>query len=85
MKRIIISENQFKRLMVLEANNDGAPTFDDTDIKEYPGSEVSATANITDIDGDMKYGDPTPTDKVQRSISPQSWWNSRNGSRVNFH
>lgn len=83
MKRIIISENQFNRLM--EANSEDAPTFDNTDIKEYPGSEVSTTAHVTDPDGDIKYGKQPTTDKVQRSISPQSWWNSRNGSRINFH
>ena len=79
MKRIIMSEAQFQRLM--EITNGDAPTFD-SNVKEYQGSEVFATTNVTDMEGNPEFGDPQMTDKFSQSLSPQSYWNSRNRRRI---
>lgn len=59
MKRIIITEEQLQ--MLSETPLIGGYG----DVKEYPGSEVSATSNVTDTNGEVEYGKPKMTDKVQ--------------------
>ena len=82
MKVIKLNENQFYKLMEsnIESNLAG---FSNSDLKEFPGSEVSTTAHTTELDGDEKYGNPTTTDKISKEIAPQNFWfNSSRGSRV---
>lgn len=76
MKTIRINESQFHRL--LEVNGSEAPSFEGGDIKEFPGSEVSATSNITDVEGNPKYGKPKHTDKVQNSLTTQNYFDNIN-------
>lgn len=76
MKTIRINESQFNRL--LEVNGNEAPSFEGGDIKEFPGSEVSATSNITDVEGNPKYGKPKHTDKVQNSLTTQNYFGNIN-------
>lgn len=67
MKRIIITEDQFRRLC------EEAPTLNGGDLKQCPGSEVSATANVSNADGDLEYGKPKDTDHGPGSdLAPQS-------------
>lgn len=68
--RIIVTEDQFKRLM----ESEGAPDFNDGDILEFPGSTVSPTATVHDSDGDPKYGKPfrTGADRVAKKLSNQN-------------
>ena len=69
MKNIIITEAQFNRLF--EAS---VPAFDNGDVAEYQGSQVSTTATVHGSDGDAKYGKPTTTDKVAKSMTSQNYW-----------
>lgn len=82
MKTIRINEAQFKRL--LEINGSEAPSFEGGDIKEFPGSEVSATENISDSEGNVKYGKPKTTDKVQNSLTTQNYWGNLNKRTIRF-
>lgn len=68
--RIIISEEQFKHLIESEL----APNFNGGDLHEYPGSEVSPTANVTKPNGEEEYGKPmnTGTDRVAKKMSVQN-------------
>lgn len=73
MKRtIIVTEAQFKKL--IEATSPLAPNFDNGDVKEYPGSEVSTTANVTDADGIPQYGKMPTADEIQNSLAIQNFW-----------
>lgn len=76
MKTIRINESQFNRL--LEVNDSDVPSFDGGDIKEFPGSEISATTNITDVEGNPKYGKPKTTDKIQNSLTTQNYFGNIN-------
>lgn len=80
MRRIIVNESQFKRLM--EVGSHEAPTFDGGDIKEYPSHEVFTTSNVSTDDEDLKYGDPTTADDIQQTMTPQNYWYGRNGARL---
>lgn len=81
MKRIKLNENQFIKL--IEASSNSAPDFTNGDLKEYPNSEVSTTANVTNSDGDLEYGKPVDTDKIQKTLAIQNFWaNGRRGSRT---
>lgn len=82
MKLIKLTESQFKTL--LEANGVSAPDFEGGDLKEYPGSEVSATANVTNQDGELEYGKPTDMDKIQKTLAIQNYWaNAHNRGKSN--
>lgn len=65
--RIKITEEQLKRLLE-------TPTLNNGDVLEYPGSTVSPTANVTDPEGDYKYGKPlkTGSDRVAKKMSTQN-------------
>ena len=81
MKSIKLTESQFKNL--LEANGNESPNFNGGDLKEYPGSEVNTTANVTTQDGDKEYGKPVNTDDIQKTLAIQNYWaNAHNGARV---
>ena len=77
MKLIKLTESQFSSL--LEAAVGNAPDFNGGDIKEYPSSEVSTTANVTNANGEIEYGKPTTTDKISDTLSIQNFW--ANGCR----
>lgn len=79
MRRIKLTESQFKNL--LESNSIGAPDFQGGDIKEYPGSEVSTTSNVTNQNGEIEYGEPTDTDKIQKTLTLQNYWANR-GNKI---
>lgn len=80
MKLIKLTESQFKTL--LESNGASAPDFKGGDLKEFPGSEVSTTANVTNQDGRLEYGKPIDTDMVQKTLTIQNYWaNSMNRSK----
>jgi hypothetical protein len=81
VKKITITEEQLHRLF--EENTASGPTLNGGDLKEYPGSEVMTNANVTDSDGDLKYGKPKTADKVQKDICNNSFWaNPTRGIRV---
>ena len=69
MKNIIITEAQFNRLF-----ETSAPSFDNGDVVEFPGSQISTTATVHDSDGEAKYGKMPTTDKVSKSMTPQNYW-----------
>lgn len=77
--KIFITEQQFNFLIETETT---APTLDGGDLKEYPGSEVSPTTNITTPNGDKTYGKPMKTgaDRVAKKTSTQN--NYINGKAV---
>lgn len=72
MKIIRLNENQLFKL--LESNSNSAPNFNNGDVKEYNGSEVMTTANVTSPDGEEEYGKPTDADKIQKSMAMQNFW-----------
>lgn len=77
MKHIIINEHQFSILM----ENEAAPDFEDGDIKEYSGDEISTTATVQDDEGNPKYGKMHDTDQLGNFLTNQNWWLA--GSRRN--
>lgn len=83
MKTIKLTESQFNRLM--EANGSGAPNFNGGDLKEYLGSEVSTTANISNQDGEMEYGKPMTTDELQDDMTVQNFWASLQNGRKSMY
>lgn len=68
--KIKITEEQFRYLIESEL----APNFNGGDLHEYPGSEVSPTANISTPDGEKEYGRPMNTgiDRVSKKMSVQN-------------
>ena len=43
------------------------PNFNGGDLKEYPGSEVSTTANETNQDGELEYGHMPTSDEFAKT------------------
>lgn len=81
MKIIKLTESQFNTL--LEANGVSAPNFDGGDLKEFPGSEVSTTSNITNQDGELEYGHMPTSDEFAKTQTIQNYWaNAHKGARV---
>ena len=72
MKLIKLTESQLKTL--LEANGVTAPNFDGGDLKEFPGSEVSTTANVTNQDGELEYGKQPTSDELAKIHTIQNYW-----------
>lgn len=72
MKIIKLTESQFKNL--LEANGVSAPNFEGGDIKEFPGSEVSTTSNVTSQDGELEYGKQPTSDEFAKIQTIQNYW-----------
>lgn len=68
--KIRITEEQFKMLLETELST----TLNGGDLREYPGSEVSPTANVTKPNGELEYGKPmnTGTDRVAKKLSNQN-------------
>ena len=62
MKTIRLLESQAQRLFELTTIGDDAPN----NVQEYPGSTVSATANIQDTEGNPTFGHQPTADEVQR-------------------
>ena len=80
MKIIKLNESQFQR--IFEGQNGNIPAFNGGDLKEYPGSEVSTTTNITNSNGELEYGEQPTTDDFADQLTPQNyylngWRNSR--------
>jgi len=69
MKTIKLLESQATRLFELTTIGDDTPN----NIEEYPSATVAATANVQDTDGNVTFGKPKTTDKVQRDLSNQSF------------
>lgn len=81
MKKIKINESQLNK--IFEANGVSIPNVDNSDLKEFPGSEVNVTSNVLSPNGDLEYGNPTNTDKIQKTLTIQNYWaNAKNGARV---
>lgn len=72
MKIVRLNENQLIKL--LESNTNSAPNFNNGDVKDFVGSEVTTTANVTTPDGETEYGKPTDTDKLQKTMAMQNFW-----------
>jgi len=70
MKTIRLTESQLHRL--IETSSTNVPNFDNGDIKDYNGYEVTATSNVTNQDGEKEYGKPTTTDKFQSNLTTQN-------------
>ena len=73
MKVIKLNESQFQRL--IEGNNE-APSFNNGDIKEYPGSEISTTTTITNANGDTEYGEQPTSDEFANQQTTQNYYAS---------
>jgi len=73
MKVIKLNESQFQRL--IEGNNE-VPSFNNGDIKEYPGSEISTTTTITNADGDTEYGEQPTSDEFANQQTTQNYYAS---------
>ena len=67
--------------MLVNLIEDGVPDYDDGDIKEYPGSEVSTTTTIHDSDGSPEYGEMPTTDEIGNELTPQGWMASHRAGR----
>lgn len=82
MKIIKLNESQFQR--IFEGNTNGnVPSFNGGDIKEYPGSEVSTTSNITNSNGELEYGEQPTTDDFADQQTTQNYYaNGLKNSRI---
>ena len=81
MKTIHLTESQFIRLM--ESNGISYPNYEGGDLKEFPGSEVFTTCNVTNSNGELEYGKPVDTDDVQDDLTIQNYWAAtRTGSHT---
>ena len=70
MKTIKLNEAQMNRLFEYTSSLGGdSPST----VQEFPGSTVSATANIDDSNGEVTYGSPKTMDKVQHDFTNQSF------------
>lgn len=73
MKVIKLTESQFHRLF----ESSLAPSFDDDDVKEYNGSEVSTTANVHDANGNLNYGHMPNSDEFADTQTYQGFLNGQ--------
>jgi hypothetical protein len=69
MRTIRLTESQLHRLIEKVI---GAPNFENGDVKEYNGSEVTTTCNVTNQDGEKEYGKPLTTDKFGSNLTTQN-------------
>ena len=80
MKTIKLNEKQLFKL--IETKGVSAPSFDNGDICEFPGSQVTTTSNVHNADGDIEYGKQPTSDDVQDMLALQNFWaNGRRGTR----
>lgn len=70
MKKIKITESQLHKIFEL---NISLGSDSPSEVQEYPGSTVSTTANYEDADGNVRYGKPKITDKIQNDITNQNF------------
>ena len=83
MKIIMISESQFNKLM--EGEGACIPSFNGGNMKKYIGSEVSTTANVTNADGELEFGEqPTSDDFANQQAIQNIFTNGLKNSRVRF-
>lgn len=73
MKKIKLTEAQF-HLLLKEAAASKAPDFKGGDIVEYPGSEVTTTAPVTNQNGDKEYGKLPTGDEVDKMMPNNDAW-----------
>lgn len=66
MKIIKIHESQLQKIVENEINP--------STVKEYPGSEVSTTSNVTDTNGEITFGEQPTTDDFANQQTPQSFF-----------
>jgi len=66
MKRIILTESQFRRLMEVSE-------YDGGNLKEYPGSTVGLSTIVHDDEGDIEMGDDTNSDRIGRFQTHQAF------------
>lgn len=71
MKLIKLTESQFRTLI---GESGEAPSFDGGDLKEFGGSEVFTTANVTNADGEEEYGEMPTSDDFANTQTPQNWY-----------
>lgn len=83
MKIIKLNEEQFTK--IFESEDTSAPSFDGGDVKEYLGSEVSTSANVTDANGKKEYGQEPTTDKIAKQLALQNFWASSLRSSQKLH
>lgn len=76
MKVIKLNENQFFALLESAITSSNQNILQTSDLKEFPGSEVSATSNTSDQNGELEYGNPqaSTTDHVQKMMSYNNRW-----------
>lgn len=73
MKIIKLQENQFQR--IFEGDNKTiAPSFNNGDIKEYPGSEVSTSTHLTNSNDELEYGEQPTTDDFANQQTTQNYY-----------
>ena len=68
MKKIKITENQYKRLFERVIFEDGAPKIGGSKIPFAKASQVGITSTVTDTDGNEKDGDSYDADDVTRKM-----------------
>lgn len=71
MKVIKLRESQFRTLI---GESGEAPSFDGGDLREFPGSEIFTTANVTNSDGEIEYGEMPTSDDYANTQTPQNWY-----------
>lgn len=69
MKTIRLTESQLHKLIEKVI---GAPNFENGDVKEYSGSEIFTTSNITNQDGEKEYGKPLTSDEFGADLTKQN-------------
>ena len=77
MKTIKLNESQMALLerMIIEGNGEGAPDFENGDIKEYGDTTENGTTSVVqDDEGNPKYGKMPFADKISHTYCPQNYW-----------
>lgn len=77
MKTIKLTEGQLRIVTRLIEDTNGAPDFEDGDIKEYGDTtENGPTATVQDDEGNPKYGKMPTADKISSRITTDNTWSS---------
>ena len=74
MKKVNIREGQLRRLMETLMESDVTNgTFGKSNVSDIGSGEVTTSPTMTDKDGDKEYSDPTTSDGMADTMSPQQW------------
>ena len=79
MKKIIITENQYKRIFTENTLPGSAPNFDNGSVKDFSGKEENAiTVNVTSSNGLTKRGKGCDSDKIGKIFNKGNnyWFNT---------